>query len=342
MAFVLSNQAFPAELPSNTEKQCLFIMRIENSSITNLVDKFLNITRGWKLPPGTILVVSSATRLERCGIAAYTAALANNGGRVQRVFSGQIVWIPGPPILHSGTNCGELIRGLVKMAVWVKFALPEPANTLGDSFCTLVDILKASTVGSMELPAERRFMLPCTLTHLPDMKTWASVCAEMPLPTAVKAFSEEMEVTIISTMLKDINSKLGFDLELEPNFSRILDTNSKSQPNVGGGFLLVGSSNADRSVTALREEGDFVDIIKVSLWKPKPEAVAALTDHVREALGVGQTRVTVSSSSTTYSTLAGFWTELPLMLSGTLTAGTTWLATWWWLVRKPSTSSSSL
>ena len=147
------------------------------------------------------------------------------------------------------------------MAMWVKFALPEPANTLGDSFCTRVDILKASTVGSMELPAERRFMLPCTLTHLPDMKTWASVCAEMPLPTAVKAFSEEMEVAVISTMLKEINSKLGFDLELEPDYSRILDTNSKLQPNVGGGFLLVGSSNADRSATALREEGNFVNTI---------------------------------------------------------------------------------
>ena len=125
--------------------------------------------------------------------------------------------LPGPPILHTGTNCGELIRGLVEMAMWVKFALPEPASTLGDSFCVLVDIMKASAVGAQELPAERRFMLPCTLTHIPDMKTWASACAETQLPTAVRAFSEEMEVAIISTMLKEINSKLGFDLELEPN-----------------------------------------------------------------------------------------------------------------------------
>ena len=65
------------------------------------------------------------------------------------------------------------------------------------------------------------------------------------------------------------------------------------QSNVGGGFLLVGSSNADRSATALREEGNFVNTIKISHWKPKPEAVAALTDHVREALRVGQTRVLV-------------------------------------------------
>ena len=55
----------------------------------------------------------------------------------------------------------------------------------------------------------------------------------------------------------------------------------------------MGSSNADRSATALREEGNFVNTIKVSHWKPKPEAVAALTDHVREALRVGQTRVLV-------------------------------------------------
>ena len=46
MAFILSDQAFPAALPSNMEKQCLFIMRIENGSISDLVDKFLTITRG--------------------------------------------------------------------------------------------------------------------------------------------------------------------------------------------------------------------------------------------------------------------------------------------------------
>ena len=48
MAFILSDQAFPAALPSNMEKQCLFIMRIENGSISDLVDKFLTITRGYK------------------------------------------------------------------------------------------------------------------------------------------------------------------------------------------------------------------------------------------------------------------------------------------------------
>ena len=61
MAFMLSDQAFSPSLPSNADKQCLFILRIENGSIADLVDKFLLITRGWRLPPGSVLVVSSAT-----------------------------------------------------------------------------------------------------------------------------------------------------------------------------------------------------------------------------------------------------------------------------------------
>ena len=61
MAFMLSDQAFSPSLPSNADKQCLFILRIENGSIADLVDKFLLISRGWRLPPGSVLVVSSAT-----------------------------------------------------------------------------------------------------------------------------------------------------------------------------------------------------------------------------------------------------------------------------------------
>ena len=88
MAFILSDQAFSPSLPSHAYKQCLFILRIENGSIADLVDKFLLLTRGWRLPPGSILVVSSATELARCGTVAYASSLASNGSRIQRAYQG--------------------------------------------------------------------------------------------------------------------------------------------------------------------------------------------------------------------------------------------------------------
>ena len=291
--FILTDQAFPPALPSSTEKQCLFILRIENGSLADLVDKFLLITRGWKIPPGSILVVTSASHLARCGTAAYAAALASNGGRILRAFHGEVEWIPGPPILLSGTSSPELIRSLVEISTWIRVALPEPSSTLADTFGVLTDMVKANGVGPPEQQAERRFMLPCTLTHLPDMKTWASADMDQPLPREVKSFSEEVEAAIITTLIAELNCKLGFDLEQQPSFSRILDPSAKTQPNMGGGYLMIGSSNAARTSKALREEGNFVNNITLTNWRAKVDAVLALTEHVKEAIRVGQTGATI-------------------------------------------------
>ena len=62
---------------------------------------------------------------------------------------------------------------------------------------------------------------------------------------------------------------------------------------MGGGFLIVGSSNAARTTTALREEGNFVNIITLTHWKAKTDTVLALTKHVKEAIRVGQTGATI-------------------------------------------------
>ena len=54
------------------------------------------------------------------------------------------------------------------------------------------------------------------------------------------------------------------------------------QPPLGG-FLVLGSSNASRTADALRLAGQKVTLIKTTNWKPTPDGIISLTDHVREA-----------------------------------------------------------
>ena len=136
-------------------------------------------------------------------------------------------------------------------------------------------------------------MLPSSLSHLPDLKTWASVDLDQPLPSEVRAFNRELEATIITTIIAELNSKLGFDLDPQPNFSRQLDPSSATLPNMRGGFLIIGSSHAARTTTALKEEGNFVNNIKITNWKARSDTVMALTDHVKEAIKVGRTSATI-------------------------------------------------
>ena len=82
--------------------QCMYIFRLENGSLTELVDDFLAMTKGWRLLPGTVILATSTSHLARCGTAAYAASLAHNGGRVAKAFSGNVEWIRGAhPLLRD-------------------------------------------------------------------------------------------------------------------------------------------------------------------------------------------------------------------------------------------------
>ena len=293
MTFVLSDQAFPAALPSSSEKLCLFILRIENGTISDLVDKFLQLSKGWRIPPGSILVVTSASQLARCGTAAYAAAMANNGGRIGRAYNGEVEWVPGPPILSCGSTNLELSRSIVEVANWVRSSLPEPAVCLSNTFGALLEALRDNAVGPLQCADERRLMLPVTLTYMPNLKTWASYDSLQMIAAAVNPFSEVTEASIIKCLLEELNSKMGMEVDCSPNFSRSLDPSDNKVPGQGGGFLMVGNSNAARTAAALREEGCYVNMVRTTNWQPTRDGSTALADHVREAVWVGQTGATV-------------------------------------------------
>jgi hypothetical protein len=60
-AFVLADQNFPSALPVEGNGECLKIIRIENGGITELVEAFLEVTKGYVVPAGTVVVLTSAS-----------------------------------------------------------------------------------------------------------------------------------------------------------------------------------------------------------------------------------------------------------------------------------------
>jgi hypothetical protein len=60
-----------------------------------LVNLFLDLTRGCSIPAGTVLLVGSLTHLADTGISAYAADLSDAAARFGRIFQGGIVFLPG-------------------------------------------------------------------------------------------------------------------------------------------------------------------------------------------------------------------------------------------------------
>jgi hypothetical protein len=111
--FMLTDQCFPPVLPANGEDDCLAIVQIENGSLTELVEAFLDLVTGYDLLVGSVVVLSSATLLLRVGPAAYAQELVCAFTRVREAYAGSVRAVHGFPIPQQGTNSEVLVRSLL-------------------------------------------------------------------------------------------------------------------------------------------------------------------------------------------------------------------------------------
>ena len=103
VVFFLADQAFPPSLGTLRGNCCTFIVRIEFGFIPELMQLFFKSTRDFILPPGSLVVISSASQLMVGGLSDYTRDLLVATEQVGTAFAGEVDLVPGPPILLGGT-----------------------------------------------------------------------------------------------------------------------------------------------------------------------------------------------------------------------------------------------
>jgi hypothetical protein len=89
IAFVLSDQCFPPVLPPEGEGECLKIMRFEDGGVMELLDAFLEATKGFVIPAGSVVVLFSASHLLVRGTEAYAAEFAEAKAKLKRAMGGR-------------------------------------------------------------------------------------------------------------------------------------------------------------------------------------------------------------------------------------------------------------
>jgi hypothetical protein len=116
--FVLSDQNFPSVLPVEEDGECIKIMRIEDGNVHELVSSFLEVTKGFVVPAGTVVVLSSVSQLARVGTEEYVTQYIGDRGRLLGVFKGGVEVVHGIPILLSGISDRASIRALADCTDW--------------------------------------------------------------------------------------------------------------------------------------------------------------------------------------------------------------------------------
>ncbi len=117
--FILADQCFPPALPPGGNGECLAIVRIENSTLIELADSFLEITKGFDMPVGSLVVLSSLSYLARVGTAAYAEELVIALVRIRDAYANYVRIVHGFPVLIGGLDDESVIRSILEIKLWL-------------------------------------------------------------------------------------------------------------------------------------------------------------------------------------------------------------------------------
>jgi hypothetical protein len=119
--FILSDQCFPPVLPTGGGEgvDCPAIILIENARPHELASAFLDLVRGFDVPLGTVVVISSASHLGRSGTAAYAGDIIAAMGRIREAYGRSVRVVHGFPLIGGGLVDDSTVRGLREIEYWL-------------------------------------------------------------------------------------------------------------------------------------------------------------------------------------------------------------------------------
>jgi hypothetical protein len=133
--FVLSDQNFPATVPvQNCGGECLKIFRIEDSSLVELANGFLEAARGFAVPAGSVLVLTSASHLAWVGAGAYAQDFLATRQKLRAAYRGGVEVLHCIPLLVSGVNETVAAAAIREFFLWLRQA------STGRNICQTLDV----------------------------------------------------------------------------------------------------------------------------------------------------------------------------------------------------------
>ena len=272
------DQALPPGWRSS-DRTCPATIRIEYGSLRDIAEEVAAVSRGWRIPPGSIIFLSSATQLLGAGLGHYMAEFCSLASWLDGHFCGDVIVLPGVPFLVDGTDAPMLIRALSDMATWVS----EQAGyieTVGPAFSKMKELLFNNGGGTQQPQYPARYWLTDNAVPSDSAKQspWSS-SGEVGLPSKVAAMSEKEEQELLSCILSGLKENQNLDICLPGASCR---TGAKVTSPVH--ILVVGASNSARLATALEGLGITIGRVTTTNWKPSKESVEILAAHVKSSV----------------------------------------------------------
>jgi hypothetical protein len=117
VAIALTNQHFPPILPPRGEGSCIFIIRLEHGLLDELVNSFLEMVEGGRVPNGSAMV--SVSHLAFIRTQSYTERVAAETSHHAAGLGGHVLVLPMSLVAWAGCNDLCVTRGLFDFNQWL-------------------------------------------------------------------------------------------------------------------------------------------------------------------------------------------------------------------------------
>ncbi len=250
--FILSDQCFPPVLPVGGGEgvDCPALILIENARPYELAGAFLDLVRGFDVPMGTVVVISSASHLGRSGTAAYAGDIVAAMSRIREAYGRSVRVVHGFPLIGGGLVDESTVRGLREIEYWLAEvdrrrlgSLPETSDYYVKHFLT------TKTLHTANSKQRQALKLPTSL-HSSDSGIFVSPGWE-DLPGSLPALGEEDERAFLHVMLSELNNKFALQLDTCPITDRSSQPGTDNADECRFGIVLAGSSHSVRLIDPL-------------------------------------------------------------------------------------------
>jgi hypothetical protein len=263
----------------DSEGGCLGIIRVEDASLSELVDISMELLEKTNIPPGSVFLYGSASHLHRVGVSLYASEFVDCGTRVGARWK-NVHFCPLVPIMRESTP-GSMAREIEKLASWVIRTYNNDIDGLTGSWEVLLHEIQGHSIGGGPVSNPESVMIPIPSTNKsstlrPHCFRFLNSC-----PILLNGMDPRAIKEITRALVADLNRK--FSVPINPDLLIQRDPiHSPVTKSFNNHIVVLGASNAKRLVPALQKHGFTVTDLSRPGWITTEENIDALIAEMRK------------------------------------------------------------
>ncbi len=274
-----ADQNFVASMPF-TNGNCVSVVRVENSSLVELLDFAREIFGNVKIPEGSVFLFGSASYLGRCGTSLYASEWTSLVAGASSSWRGVHVCPLVPIIL---TECpGSITREICELSVWFNTIYENSNHGLNATWSALVEAMEAASTGSARLETMDTYKvaLPSSLNST-VLDTVTTFCTNNSRPVAFPGLPKDICGELRGNLLETIFNNFRACQSPENLLARATSANTGHDAETGLQKVVIArASNLKHSVAYFRDpDFEFLDLSSPG-WVPTPENVRDLKEKI--------------------------------------------------------------